>query len=98
MLGADWERRVANDAWVADQFLHVHETPLTMPELLDLVHAAGMELQEWLGTGERPEARLGSEELLARFEGLGPRDRLLALDLLLKPARYFVRLRRKGSS
>lgn len=80
-------------AWIADQFLHPHDEHVDLPHLLAIVEAAGLRLAEWLGVATRPERYFGSSALRARFRRLAPRAQLLALDLLLKPDRYFVRLR-----
>ena len=89
--GADALR---DPAWIADQFLHPHDEHVDLERLLAMVEGAGLALAEWLGVDTRPERYFGSAGLRARFGRLTPRERLLALDLLLKPDRYFVRLRR----
>jgi SAM-dependent methyltransferase len=91
--GADVLR---NPAWIADQFLHPRDEHVDLERLLAIVEDSGLGLAEWLGVDTRPERYLGSAGLRARFHLLAPRERLLALDLLLKPDRYFVRLRREA--
>jgi SAM-dependent methyltransferase len=83
-----------NPAWIADQFLHPHDEYLDLERLLATVEGSGLALSEWLGVDTGPERHFASEHLRARFLSLAPRQRLIALDLLLKPDRYFVRLRR----
>lgn len=85
---------LASPAWIADQFLHPHDEHVDLDRLLAMLDAAGLALAEWLGVDPRPERHFGSEPLRERFRLLPPRRRLLALDLLLKPDRYFLSLRR----
>lgn len=89
----DREKVVLNDAWIADQFLHVNERAVDLREFLDLIDGAGLSMHEWLG-----EDLTGSQlppALVERLDRLLPGDRLYALDLLLKPPRYFVEVRSK---
>lgn len=86
---------VAEEAWIADQFLHPKEAAVDMEELLALVQSAGLCLDTWLGAPADLSRHLGSRELLERFDRLGPRERLIALDLLLKPEHYFVSVRKE---
>lgn len=79
--------------WIADQFLHPHETPVDLEELLQLIAACGLELQRQFDICEDLASYFPSAPLRERFLKLSPRDRLIALDLLLKPERYFVLLR-----
>jgi SAM-dependent methyltransferase len=81
-------------AWVADQFLNPHEVLLDMEELLALASTAGLEIDQWLGAPEKVSCYLGSPEVAKRFEQLPRHQRFIALDLLLKPDRYFVTLRK----
>ncbi len=86
---------VAEEPWIADQFLHPNEAAVDMEELLALVQSAGLRVDTWLGAPEDLSRHVSSRELLERFECLGRRERLLALDLLLKPEHYFVSLRKE---
>jgi ubiquinone/menaquinone biosynthesis C-methylase UbiE len=79
-----------NPAWVADQFFHPHELVVDLEELLALVESAGLEMTEWLGVDRRPEKHFTSAKLRERFSRLSRREQRTALDLLLKPDRYFV--------
>jgi SAM-dependent methyltransferase len=85
-------------AWLADQFLHPHEELLDMEGLISLVGNSGFEVSEWLGVDDRPETHFSSSALIDRFLNLPHRERLVALDLLLKPDRYFVLLRQKEAA
>jgi hypothetical protein len=84
------EQVVLDESWLADQFLNVHEQTVDMEQLMDMLTGAGLTLTEWLGVDKDVFRILGSEALTAKYEALAPRERLLALDLILKPARYFV--------
>lgn len=83
-------------AWVADQFFHPHELVVDLEELLTLVDSADLEMTEWLGVDERPEKHFTSAKLCERFSRLSRHQRMVALDLLLKPDRYFVVLEHRG--
>jgi len=85
-------------AWLADQFLHPHEELLDMEDLISLVENSGFEISAWLGVDDRPDAHFSSSALIDRFLRLPRLERLVALDLLLKPDRYFVLLRQKGTA
>jgi SAM-dependent methyltransferase len=97
LLGRDrldpTHRRIFRDPiWIADQFLHPHETPVDLEELLQLISGCGLELQRQFDIREDLAAYFPSAPLREQFLQLSPRDRLIALDLLLKPERYFVLL------
>ncbi len=77
-------------SWVADQFLNPREVLLDMPGLAGLLEDAGFELTEWLGINTDLAAYFSSPELIARFEALPRRERFMAIDLWLKPERYFI--------
>jgi SAM-dependent methyltransferase len=87
-------KALTEPAWIADQLLNPNEILLTMESLLALLRNAQLEIEQWLGLPEKPYHLLGSEMLLQRYEQLSPCDQLIALDLLLKPERYFLVLRR----
>jgi SAM-dependent methyltransferase len=89
-----YRRLLQQPAWIADQFLHPHENLLDMEELLPLISRAGLKLEEWLGIPAEVKGLLGSVELEKRFASLGARQRILAIDLLLKPDHYFLILRK----
>jgi SAM-dependent methyltransferase len=83
-----------NDAWLVDQFLHVNEQTLAMEDVLALLDGAGLALDEWIG-GASLSAYTQNAELLALFEKLSARDKLIAMDLLLKPSHYVVAARKR---
>jgi len=98
-LPASLKEKVGNQpAWIADQFLSPNEILLTMESLLPLLRGAGLELVQWLGLPEKAPRLLGSELLLERFERLDHDQQRIALDLLLKPERYFLVLRKLSRS
>jgi SAM-dependent methyltransferase len=80
--------------WIADQFLNPQEILIDMEGLLDLARSSGLELAQVLGMSGNAAQLLGAPPLVKRFEQLSPRDQLVAQDLLLKPERYFVVLRK----
>jgi len=88
------EKALTEPAWIADQFLNPNEYMLTMETLLALLREAGLEIEQWLGLPEKPFRLLGSEVLIERYDRLFAHEQLIALDLLLKPDRYFLVLRK----
>ncbi len=80
-------------AWIADQFLNPHERLVDMEELLSLISSSGFSVDRFLGLNEDP-AELLSPPLGERFHKLPRSRQLVALDLILKPERYFVLLRK----
>lgn len=93
-IGALEQRAFDDPVWIADQFLHPHETLIEMKELLRLVRATGFVLDHVVGMDDGMAKRLGSPALQEQFHSLSREKRLIALDLLLKPERYFVLLRK----
>ena len=88
------EKVLDQAAWIADQFLSPNEVSFTMESLLPLLRNRGFQLARWLGLPEGACRLLGSALLQERFERLDRHRQLLALDLLLKPNRYFLILRK----
>jgi SAM-dependent methyltransferase len=80
--------------WIADQFLNPHETLLNLPETLAMARGAGFLLEQVLGLDADVAGCLAVPELYERYQTLDREDQLEALDLLLKPERYFLVLRR----
>jgi ubiquinone/menaquinone biosynthesis C-methylase UbiE len=89
------EEVLENPSWVADQYLHPREVLLDMEGLLDLIDGAGLSLQQWLGIPSDISGLLTPGVLRERFKSLEGRQKFVALDLLLKPSRYFVVLQRE---
>jgi hypothetical protein len=80
--------------WIADQFLNPHETLLNLPETLAMARGAGFLLEQVLGLDADVAGCLAVPELYERYQTLDGEEQLEALDLLLKPERYFLVLRR----
>lgn len=76
--------------WLADQMIPAVEHSVTLPEILSLLEGSDLELEKWLGVDLDPEAYTSEPILLERLRRLPDVKRLLAIDLLLKPAYYFV--------
>jgi SAM-dependent methyltransferase len=85
-----------NEAWLVDQFLHVNEQTLALDDIFALLEGAGLILDEWIGVKSDLAAYTDNAELVARFERLAARDRLIAIDLLLKPSHYVIAARKRG--
>jgi SAM-dependent methyltransferase len=90
MLGNTLE----NPVWIADQFLNPHETLLDMEGLLELIRATGFKIKHVLGMKENTSDYFNSLPLYQRFLKLNNDRKLIALDLLTKPERYFIILRK----
>jgi len=83
-----------NHIWIADQFLNPNEQLLDMEGLMQLTRSSGFEIKKWLGVNEDWSFYFSSLELKRRFDQLSKSEKFIALDLLLKPDRYFVVLHR----
>ena len=87
-------KTLEDPVWIADQFLNPHEALLDMKELIALGRVAGLELDQLLGIKEDISSWFDSAELYRRYKKLSRIDQLVALDLVVKPERYFVVMRR----
>ena len=97
--GGALEQRAFDDSvWIADQFLNPHETCIEMSQLLRLATSAGLAIDDVVGMDAAAAKRLLPPLLEARFQLLSRRRQLVALDLLVKPERYFVILRHGRST
>ena len=76
--------------WLADQMIPAVELSVTLSEILSLLQDSGLELEKWLGVDLDPQAYTSQPLLLERLRRLPDVRRLLAIDLVLKPAYYFV--------
>jgi SAM-dependent methyltransferase len=76
--------------WLADQMIPPVEESVTLSEILALLEDGDLELERWLGVDLDPQAHTSQPLLLERMRRLPDVRRLLAIDLLLKPAYYFV--------
>ena len=86
--GLAWLR--AHPAWIEDQMAPAFERAVTLGELLNLFDRHRVTLEEWLGVSTRMEDYTTDPHLIESFERLSFRQRLEALDFLLKPSYYFV--------
>jgi SAM-dependent methyltransferase len=93
--GALEERAFDDPVWIADQFLNPHENLLDLNQVLRLAAACGFSAERVVGMDETAARRLLPPSLLERFLRLSTRRRLLALDLLMKPERYYLVLRKR---
>ena len=91
-------KTMEDPVWIADQFLNPHETLLDMKELIALAGRAHLKIDQLLGMTEDSFSLVHCTELHGRFKKLPRADRLVALDLLLKPERYFVVMHRIRST
>lgn len=80
--------------WIADQFLNPREVLLDMEGLIQLLTASGFELTQILGLNTDVLNYFQSGVLFERFQKLNRTQQLIALDLMAKPERYFVLLRK----
>jgi SAM-dependent methyltransferase len=96
-LAGSMERKALDDpVWIADQFLNPHETLIDIAELLPLVRQSGLEVRRFLGLNEHVAEYFNSPPLQERFSRLSKDEQWVALDLMTKPERYFVILRKKN--
>ena len=83
-----------NKVWIADQFLNPNEILIDMEELIALTSECNFKISKVLGMSKEAEKYFSSANLIARFKQLSHSNQLIALDLLLKPPRYFVILKK----
>lgn len=87
---------VDHPGWLADQLLPAFERAVDLETIFALLDARGLVLEHWLGVPEAAERWTAHPVLLERMEHLERRDRLRAIECLLKPPYYFVVARRDG--
>jgi len=71
------------------------EQSVTLDEILALFEQNNLQFVKWLGVSPRLSRYTSSRLMLECFGKLSPHDRLIAIDLLLKPEYYFVAGRRE---
>jgi SAM-dependent methyltransferase len=81
--------------WLADQMLPAFERGLTMTEILQLLDDHDLQFAKWLGVPVDLRAYTDSDRLNHLFDELSPRQQLIAIDHLVKPAYYLVAARRE---
>jgi 2-polyprenyl-3-methyl-5-hydroxy-6-metoxy-1,4-benzoquinol methylase len=93
-FGSAYDKVTTDSVWIADQFLNPIETLLDMEELIELISSASFEIVEVLGLKEDLSSYFSSPGLYERFSRLLKYRQYIALDLLLKPERHFVILKK----
>jgi SAM-dependent methyltransferase len=86
--GLEW--LLAHPSWLADQMFPPFERAVTLTEILGRFDAHGLALEEWLGVSDDPAQWSDQTVIREQLARLSRRDRLLAIECLLKPAYYFV--------
>ncbi|MCB2206004.1 class I SAM-dependent methyltransferase [bacterium] len=84
-----------NPTWIADQFLNPNERCVSMKDLHRLLHNEELQILEWIGMPKDVRSHIKSDELYRRYTLLPEDQQRIALDLLFKPERYFLMLRRQ---
>lgn len=90
--GVEW--LLERPQWLADQMIPAYEQSVSLGVILDLFANHGLEFVRWLGVPTDLAHHTKSPVLLDRFRRLAPRDRLQAIDYLVKPAYYFIAARK----
>jgi len=85
-----------NEAWLVDQFLHVNEKTVNIEDIFGLLDGADLKLTQWLGVGDHLKSYTDQQELSELFDGLEERERLICIDLLIKPNYYLVVAEKKN--
>jgi SAM-dependent methyltransferase len=76
--------------WMADQMIPAFEHGFSLQEILSLFQENRLTFWKWLGIPYHLKKFTSSAMLLESFEKLSHRERLLAMDYLIKPSYYFV--------
>jgi SAM-dependent methyltransferase len=76
--------------WLADQMIPAFEDPVSLGDILALFETNNLDFHKWLGVPTRLQTYTSSSILLEQFEKLPSRERLLAIDYLVKPEYYLV--------
>jgi len=88
-------RAILNDpVWIADQFLNPSEKLLDMKTLSELTFKSGFNIEHVVDMEGNIPDYFSSEQLNKRFGRLDRIQKLIASDLILKPERYFVILKK----
>ncbi len=90
--GVQW--LLQHPAWLADQMFPAYECPVTLDEIFTLFDTHGLEFEHWFGVPKDVSGLIQSSELRRRVDRLTGRERLLALECLLRPSYYLVSGRR----
>lgn len=76
--------------WIADQMIPAYEHGFRLQDILSLFQENRLKFWKWLGIPSHLKKFTSSATLLESFEKLSHRERLLAMDYLIKPSYYFV--------
>lgn len=76
--------------WLADQMIPAFEKPVSLGDILDLFETNNLDFHKWMGVSTQLQTYTSSSILLDQFEKLPSRERLLAVDYLIKPEYYLV--------
>lgn len=90
--GIEW--LLGQPQWLADQMIPAFEQSLSIGEVFDLFADHSLDLVKWLGVPTELGHFTTNSLLIDRFHSLSARDRLRAIDFLIKPTYYFVAGRR----
>jgi SAM-dependent methyltransferase len=71
--------------WLVDQFLPATEIVVDMEDIITLAGNAKLQLLKWLNVNQDIAAYVNDSDVAGAFSELNQRDKLLCLDLLLKP-------------
>jgi SAM-dependent methyltransferase len=86
--GVEW--LLEQPQWLADQMVPALEYSLSLSEILDLFSDHSLDFVKWLGVPTEVSHYSSDVRLIDRFRALSSRDRLRAIDYLVKPSYYFV--------
>lgn len=90
----NWEQSLdyalKHPQWLVDQFLHVNEKVVDMEDILALAKHAGLRLTRWIGVEQDLGHYVSNKDLIKLFDGKSETDKLVCLDMLLKPNYYTV--------
>jgi hypothetical protein len=92
--GAMQMKALEDPIWIADQFLNPREVLVDMGDLMEMADRSGLRIERFLGLNENAAGYFNSSSLLERFQRLDTCQQLIALDLMMKPERYFVVMRK----
>jgi len=76
--------------WLADQMIPDYEKPVTIKEIMNLFNECRIEFVKWFGVPIDLKSYTSSKILLKCFEALSFKEKLLAIDCLIKPDYYFI--------
>ncbi|OGC94782.1 MAG: hypothetical protein A2W25_00795 [candidate division Zixibacteria bacterium RBG_16_53_22] len=80
--------------WLADQMIPGFENAFDLGDIFRLLDNNGLVFHNWLGVSDSITGYTSSKLIEKRFAILNRRDRLLAIEYLIKPDYYFIVARR----